>query len=77
MENKLLNGNVGISSKSARKLFHFTLFHLPLLTGLLLINKKHWQSEDKTAAHTLSHYRMFLKCYICMFRLFCLQYNYT
>ena len=40
--------------KSARKLFHFTLFHLPLLTGLLLINKKHWKSEDKTATLTLS-----------------------
>ena len=34
--------------KWARKLFHFTLFHLPLLTGLMLINKKQWYSEDKT-----------------------------
>jgi protoheme IX farnesyltransferase len=34
--------------KWARKLFQFTLFHLPLLTGLMLINKKHWYSEEKT-----------------------------
>ena len=37
--------------KWARKLFHFTLFHLPLLTGLLLINKKHWYSEEKSALY--------------------------
>lgn len=32
--------------KSSRRLFHFTLFHLPLLMGLLLVNKKHWQSPQ-------------------------------
>ena len=38
--------------KSARKLFHFTLFHLPLLLGLILINKKHWHSADDNTTHT-------------------------
>ena len=38
--------------KSARKLFQFSLFHLPLLMGLLLLNKKRWYVEhnhDRTA----------------------------
>lgn len=35
-------------SKSARKLFHFSLFHLPLLMGLMLLNKKRWFSEERT-----------------------------
>lgn len=29
-------------SKSSRKLFRFSLLHLPLLMGLLLLTKKHW-----------------------------------
>ncbi len=44
--------------KSSRRLFHFTLFHLPLLMGLLLLNKKHWQSPapatDATNGSTVS-----------------------
>lgn len=38
--------------KSARKLFHFSLFHLPMLMALLLLNKKRWfweDSRDRTA----------------------------
>lgn len=35
-------------SKSSRKLFRFSLIHLPLLMILFLLNKKHWVfSEDK------------------------------
>lgn len=35
-------------SKSSRKLFRFSLLHLPLLMILFLLNKKHWVfSEDK------------------------------
>uniref|UniRef100_A0A1Q3FGH6 Protoheme IX farnesyltransferase, mitochondrial n=1 Tax=Culex tarsalis TaxID=7177 RepID=A0A1Q3FGH6_CULTA len=35
-------------SKSSRKLFRFSLLHLPLLMVLFLLNKKHWVfSEDK------------------------------
>uniref|UniRef100_A0A182P674 Protoheme IX farnesyltransferase, mitochondrial n=1 Tax=Anopheles epiroticus TaxID=199890 RepID=A0A182P674_9DIPT len=35
-------------SKSSRKLFRFSLLHLPLLMALFLLNKKHWQfREDK------------------------------
>ena len=33
--------------KSSRKLFHFTLFHLPLLMGLMLLNKKTWSHSKK------------------------------
>ena len=40
--------------KWARKLFHFTLFHLPLLTGLLLINKKQWYSDENTNTKSVS-----------------------
>lgn len=32
--------------KSARKLFRFSLFHLPLLFGLMLINKKSWRNNE-------------------------------
>uniref|UniRef100_A0A182IVC0 Protoheme IX farnesyltransferase, mitochondrial n=1 Tax=Anopheles atroparvus TaxID=41427 RepID=A0A182IVC0_ANOAO len=36
-------------SKSSRKLFRFSLLHLPLLMGLFLLNKKNWLfTEDKT-----------------------------
>lgn len=31
--------------KSARKLFHFSLFHLPLLLVLMILNKTSWTSE--------------------------------
>uniref|UniRef100_A0A182UJ03 Protoheme IX farnesyltransferase, mitochondrial n=1 Tax=Anopheles melas TaxID=34690 RepID=A0A182UJ03_9DIPT len=34
-------------SKSSRKLFRFSLLHLPLLMALFLLNKKHWQFRDK------------------------------
>ena len=34
--------------KSSRKLFHFSLFHLPLLMGLMLVNKKKWHSTART-----------------------------
>ena len=33
--------------RSARKLFHFSLFHLPLLMALMLLNKKSWNSGNK------------------------------
>ena len=33
--------------KSSRKLFHFSLFHLPLLMGLMLVNKKTWSHSKK------------------------------
>lgn len=33
--------------KSARKLFHFSLFHLPLLMGLLFLNKKSSEASQK------------------------------
>ncbi|KFB43082.1 AGAP008884-PA-like protein [Anopheles sinensis] len=36
-------------SKSSRKLFRFSLLHLPLLMGLYLLNKKNWLfGEDKS-----------------------------
>ncbi|XP_058446905.1 protoheme IX farnesyltransferase, mitochondrial [Malaya genurostris] len=36
-------------SKSSRKLFRFSLLHLPLLMALFLLNKKYWAiSQDKT-----------------------------
>lgn len=36
-------------SKSSRKLFRFSLLHLPLLMALFLLNKKHWIfSEEKS-----------------------------
>ena len=37
--------------QSARKLFRFSLFHLPLLLGLLLLNKK-WTKDDKSKERT-------------------------
>ena len=37
--------------QSARKLFRFSLFHLPLLLGLLLLNKN-WTKEDKSKERT-------------------------
>ena len=33
--------------KSSRKLFYFTLFHLPLLMGLMLLNKKTWSHPKR------------------------------
>uniref|UniRef100_A0A8W7Q0T3 Protoheme IX farnesyltransferase, mitochondrial n=1 Tax=Anopheles coluzzii TaxID=1518534 RepID=A0A8W7Q0T3_ANOCL len=40
-------------SKSSRKLFRFSLLHLPLLMALFLLNKKHWQfREDKKSGET-------------------------
>ena len=33
--------------KSSRKLFHFTLFHLPLLMALMLVNKKTWSHSKE------------------------------
>ena len=33
--------------KSARRLFQFSLFHLPLLMGLILINKKKWYVDKE------------------------------
>ena len=36
------------SYKTSRRLFHYTLLHLPLLMGLVLINKKRWYRKDKT-----------------------------
>ena len=32
--------------KSARKLFQFSLFHLPLLMALMFLNKKEWRSQS-------------------------------
>ena len=32
--------------RTAKKLFYFSLFHLPLLMGFLLINKKSWNSQN-------------------------------
>ncbi|XP_026677599.1 protoheme IX farnesyltransferase, mitochondrial isoform X1 [Diaphorina citri] len=37
-------------SSSSRKLFRFSLLHLPALMILLLINKKHWASHGSDAA---------------------------
>lgn len=34
-------------SKSSRSLFHFSLIHLPVLMVLMLVNKKHWYTEEK------------------------------
>ncbi|KAG6797639.1 protoheme IX farnesyltransferase, mitochondrial [Apis mellifera caucasica] len=34
-------------SKSSRKLFHFSLIHLPVLLILILVNKKYWYNEKK------------------------------
>ncbi|XP_068981292.1 protoheme IX farnesyltransferase, mitochondrial isoform X1 [Bombus flavifrons] len=33
-------------SRSSRKLFHFSLIHLPVLIVLMLINKKQWYNDD-------------------------------
>lgn len=33
-------------SKSAQRLFRYSLLHLPLLMALLVINKKHWYGRD-------------------------------
>ncbi len=35
--------------KSSRKLFHYTLFHLPLLMALVLINKKKWYRKGESS----------------------------
>lgn len=34
-------------SRSSRKLFHFSLIHLPVLIILILVNKKYWHNEKK------------------------------
>ena len=39
--------------KSARKLFRFSLFYLPLLMGFMLLNKKTWNHEMKTKSAIL------------------------
>lgn len=42
-------------SKSSRKLFRFSLIHLPILMALFLLNKKHWIfSQDKNIEETLA-----------------------
>ncbi|EAT47401.1 AAEL001479-PA [Aedes aegypti] len=42
-------------SKSSRKLFRFSLIHLPILMALFLLNKKHWIfSQDKNTEETLA-----------------------
>lgn len=42
-------------SKSSRKLFRFSLLHLPILMALFLLNKKHWVfSKDKTTEETVA-----------------------
>lgn len=38
--------------KSARKLFRYSLLHLPILMVLVLINKKHWYPKDTTVTAT-------------------------
>ena len=35
--------------KSSRKLFHYSLLHLPILMALVIINKKHFTSETTKA----------------------------
>lgn len=43
-------------SKSSRKLFRFSLLHLPLLMGLYLLNKKNWLfGEDKSEAAEITN----------------------
>lgn len=42
-------------SKSSRKLFRFSLIHLPILMALFLLNKKHWVfSQEKNSEETLA-----------------------
>lgn len=42
-------------SKSSRKLFRFSLIHLPILMALFLLNKKHWMfSQEKKVEETLA-----------------------
>lgn len=42
-------------SKSSRKLFRFSLLHLPLLMGLFLLNKKDWIfSKEKSTEETVA-----------------------
>ncbi|XP_065088935.1 protoheme IX farnesyltransferase, mitochondrial [Ochlerotatus camptorhynchus] len=42
-------------SKSSRKLFRFSLLHLPILMGLFLLNKKEWIfSKEKTTEETVA-----------------------
>uniref|UniRef100_A0A8D8AMF2 Protoheme IX farnesyltransferase, mitochondrial n=1 Tax=Culex pipiens TaxID=7175 RepID=A0A8D8AMF2_CULPI len=44
-------------SKSSRKLFRFSLLHLPLLMILFLLNKKHWVfSHDKPEEQQIDEY---------------------
>lgn len=44
-------------SKSSRKLFRFSLLHLPLLMILFLLNKKHWVfSDDKPEEQQIDEY---------------------
>ena len=35
--------------RSSRRLFHYSLLHLPLLMGLVLINKKQWYGKERQA----------------------------
>ncbi|ETN60953.1 protoheme ix farnesyltransferase [Anopheles darlingi] len=41
-------------SKSSRKLFRFSLLHLPLLMALFLLNKKYWLFGESKEAETLA-----------------------
>ncbi|CAL7944187.1 unnamed protein product [Xylocopa violacea] len=41
-------------SRSSRKLFHFSLIHLPVLMILMLLNKKHWYNDNKQKS-TIPH----------------------
>ena len=40
-------------SRSSRKLFHFSLIHLPALIILMLISKKQWHSNDNKQKDTI------------------------
>lgn len=40
--------------KSARKLFQYSLLHLPILMALVLINKKHWHTKDISGSDSTS-----------------------
>lgn len=42
-------------SGSSRKLFRFSLIHLPVLMLLFLANKKHWYFNDKTEDDIVKH----------------------
>lgn len=41
-------------SGTSRKLFHFSLIHLPILVILMLVNKKHWYRHKNQKDVTIS-----------------------